>query len=58
MKQARLYVNGGLVSIGGTFKNGSFSYYVGNAIKKGDSVYLVAYDPDGKELDRKTVQVN
>lgn len=58
VKQARLYVNDGLVSIGGTFKNGTFSYYVGNAIKKGDSVYLVAYDPDGKELDRKTVQVN
>lgn len=56
--QARLYVNDGLVSIGGTFKNGSFTYYVGNAIKKGDTAYLVAYGPDGKELDRKTVLVN
>jgi co-chaperonin GroES (HSP10) len=58
VKQARLYVNGGLISIGGTFKNGTFNYYVGNAIKKGDTAYLVAYGPDGKELDRKTVQVN
>ncbi|MGL9730728.1 immunoglobulin-like domain-containing protein [Enterococcus sp. DIV0756] len=58
VKQARLYVNNGLVSIGGSFKNGTFNYYVGDAIKKGDSVYLVAYGPDGKELDRKTVQVN
>ncbi|EOH75653.1 immunoglobulin-like domain-containing protein [Enterococcus malodoratus] len=58
VKQARLYVNNGLVSVGGTFKNGTFSYYVGNAIKKGDNAYLVAYGPDGIELDRKTVQVN
>ncbi|MGM0238781.1 immunoglobulin-like domain-containing protein [Enterococcus sp. AZ103] len=58
VKQAYLYINNSLVSIGGTFRNGSFTYYVGNAIKKGDIVNLVAYGPDGKELDRKTVQVN
>ncbi|MGM0214817.1 immunoglobulin-like domain-containing protein [Enterococcus sp. AZ109] len=58
VKQAHLYVNNKLVSIGGTFRNGSFNYYVGNAIKQGDSVYLVALGSDGKELDRKTVLVN
>lgn len=58
VKQARLYVNGGLVSIGGNFKSGSFTYYVGNSIKKGDTAYLIAYAPDGKELDRKTILVN
>ncbi|MEO1768406.1 immunoglobulin-like domain-containing protein [Candidatus Enterococcus ferrettii] len=58
VQQARLYVNGGLVSIGGNFKSGSFTYYVGSSIKKGDTAYLIAYAPDGKELDRKTILVN
>ncbi len=55
---AKLYVNGSNVSVGGTFNsNGSFSYYVGNKIKAGDSVYIIALDKNGKELDRKNVQV-
>lgn len=58
VKQARLYVNNNLISIGGDFQNGSFTYFVGNSIKKGDTAYLIAYDPDGKELDRKTILVN
>lgn len=58
VKQARLYVNNNLISIGGSFKaDGSFTYFVGNSIKKGDIVQLKAYGPDGKELDAKFVTV-
>ncbi len=56
---ARLTVNGKVVSWGGTFTNGSFSYYTGTgAIKAGDTVVLTAYDKDEKQLDQKTVTVN
>ncbi|MBC2370358.1 hypothetical protein HBP99_17295, partial [Listeria booriae] len=55
--RATLTVNGKNVSTGGTFSNGEFSYYVGSAIKAGDTVVLTAFDKDGKQLDQKTVQV-
>ncbi|MBC2037015.1 immunoglobulin-like domain-containing protein [Listeria booriae] len=55
--KANLTVNGKYVSTGGTFSNGTFSYYVGSAIKSGDTVVLTALDKDGNQLDQKTVQV-
>lgn len=58
VKKARLYVNDQLVSQGGTFSNGTFTYYVGqNAISKGSNVRLVAFSAEDKELDSKVVQV-
>ncbi len=54
VKKAKLYVNDKLISQGGTFKNGSFTYYVGqNVISKGSNVRLVALTSDDKELDTK-----
>ncbi|WP_133296349.1 immunoglobulin-like domain-containing protein [Listeria kieliensis] len=56
--QGQLYVNGKYVSTGGTFKDGKFTYYVkAGSIKAGDKVEIVALDKDGKQLDRKPVQV-
>lgn len=56
--RANLLVNGKSISWGGSFANGSFSYFVNSGlIQAGDTVVLVAVDAKGKELDRKTVQV-
>ncbi|WP_439443424.1 immunoglobulin-like domain-containing protein [Listeria aquatica] len=56
--QGQLYINGKYVSTGGAFKNGKFTYYVkAGSIKAGDKVEIVALDKNGKELDRKPVQV-
>ncbi|MBC1475743.1 hypothetical protein HB852_14095 [Listeria grandensis] len=54
----RLLVNGKLISWGGDFSNGSFSYYVkAGTIKAGDNVTLEAYDQNDQKLDSKRVQV-
>ncbi|MBC2160044.1 hypothetical protein HCB21_09705 [Listeria booriae] len=55
--KARLTVNGKIISWGGTFNVTTFSYYVGNNIKAGDTVILTAYDKNDKQLDEKNVQV-
>jgi len=56
--RANLLVNGRSISWGGTFSNGTFSYFVNsNVIGRGDTVELVAYDANDKELDRQTVVV-
>ncbi|WP_422385609.1 immunoglobulin-like domain-containing protein [Latilactobacillus curvatus] len=44
-------MNGVAQAWGGTFKNGTFSYYVGvGKIKAGDRVTITAYDKAGKAL--------
>lgn len=56
--RARLIVNGDVVSTGGTFADGNFSYFVrAGTINVGDNVTLTAYSADGQELDSQTVQV-
>ncbi|MBC2057645.1 hypothetical protein HCJ57_14050 [Listeria booriae] len=56
--KAQLYVNGQYISIGGTFVDGKFSYYVpAGLIKETDKVELVALDKDNNILDRKPVNV-
>lgn len=56
--RANLLVNGVSISWGGSFANGTFSYFVNSSlIKATDTVVLVAVDSSGKELDRKTVRV-
>lgn len=56
--RANLIVNGRSISWGGNFANGNFSYFVNSSlIKAGDTVVLVAFDAQDKELDRKTVPV-
>ncbi|WP_439443090.1 immunoglobulin-like domain-containing protein [Listeria aquatica] len=55
---AKLYVDGEYRSAGGTFENGEFTYYAqAQDLKVGQTVYLVAFDKNGKELDRKPVQI-
>ena len=42
-----------------TVTSSPFKYYAADKVKKAtDKVYIVAYDKDGKELDRKQVTVN
>lgn len=55
--KARLVVNQQTVSWGGTFKDGQFTYYVGNRIKANDTVVLEAYNKNDKLLDSKTISV-
>lgn len=53
VKKAKVIVNGKVLSLGGTFSNGEFSYWVGkDRIKKGDSVYINGYDADGAVLSQ------
>ncbi|EGO8281427.1 BspA family leucine-rich repeat surface protein [Enterococcus faecalis] len=48
MSKARLVVNGNIISVGGTVKDGTFSYYVApNQVKETDTVYLQGYDKEG-----------
>ena len=52
------YVDGHLVSTGGTFKDGKFAYEVSTGlIKKNSKVVLMAYDKDKKKLDEQAVKV-
>ncbi|MBC2367791.1 hypothetical protein HBP99_04045 [Listeria booriae] len=54
--KAQLLVNGVSKSWGGTFKDGTFQYYIGaNTYKNSDKLELVAYDMNTKELDRKII---
>ncbi|MGM0291248.1 BspA family leucine-rich repeat surface protein [Enterococcus sp. AZ029] len=60
MSKARLVVNGNIISVGGTFKDGTFSYYVApKQVKESDAVYLQGYDKEGDpvgDLTPVTVQ--
>ncbi|EKZ0165330.1 BspA family leucine-rich repeat surface protein [Enterococcus faecalis] len=51
MSKARLVVNGNIISVGGTFKEGTFSYYVApNQVKETDTVQLQGYDKEGNPV--------
>ncbi|MCO5432948.1 BspA family leucine-rich repeat surface protein [Enterococcus faecalis] len=51
MSKARLVVNGNIISAGGTFKEGNFSYYVApNQVKETDTVHLQGYDKEGNPV--------
>ncbi|QNL92851.1 immunoglobulin-like domain-containing protein [Lactococcus lactis] len=51
-------INGTLYPVGGTVSNGSFKYYTGANIKNlSDKVFVIAFDKDGKQLDRKQVTI-
>ncbi|EOH1637389.1 BspA family leucine-rich repeat surface protein [Enterococcus faecalis] len=51
MSKARLVVNGHIISVGGTFKDGTFSYYVAlNQVKEADTVQLQGYDKEGNPV--------
>ena len=51
MSKARLVVNGNIISVGGTFKEGNFSYYVApNQVKETDTVHLQGYDKEGNPV--------
>ncbi|WP_208422421.1 immunoglobulin-like domain-containing protein [Latilactobacillus fragifolii] len=55
--RARLLINGTAQAWGGTFSDGSFSYYIGSGkIKKGDTVRIAGYDSNDNEVT--TVPVN
>ncbi|WP_368556328.1 BspA family leucine-rich repeat surface protein, partial [Enterococcus faecalis] len=60
MSKARLVVNGNIISVGGTFKDGTFSYYVApNQVKETDTIHLQGYDKEGNpvgDLTPVTVQ--
>ncbi|WP_275400796.1 immunoglobulin-like domain-containing protein [Enterococcus faecium] len=55
--RAELKVNDTFINTGGTFRNGSFNYYVGGHIHKDDHAKLAAYAPNGKKLDEKTIEI-
>ncbi|MFC4652864.1 immunoglobulin-like domain-containing protein, partial [Lactococcus nasutitermitis] len=56
--KVQVEVNGSELSVGGTFADGKFSYYVGsNIVNTTDEVYVVAYDKNNKELDKKLLSV-
>lgn len=56
--RARALINGASVSVGGSFENGSFKFFVGNlGIKTNDVVVLQALDANNRVLDNKTVTV-
>ncbi|MDN3185229.1 Ig-like domain-containing protein [Enterococcus faecalis] len=58
VKKARLKVNGKVISWGGSFVNGTFTYYTGSGlIKAGDVVTLDAYDKYEDSL-QKNVNVD
>ena len=51
-------INGTSYPVGGTVSNGSFKYYTGANIKNlSDKVFVIAFDKDGKQLDRKQVTI-
>ncbi|EKJ3581714.1 BspA family leucine-rich repeat surface protein, partial [Enterococcus faecalis] len=51
MSKARLVVNGNIISVGGTFKDGTFNYYVApNQVKETDTVQLQGYDKEGNPV--------
>ncbi|EKQ3613697.1 BspA family leucine-rich repeat surface protein [Enterococcus faecalis] len=58
-RKARLVVNGTIVSVGGEFDNGNFSYYVKpNQIKETDTVQIQGYDADENPVgDLKKINI-
>ncbi|EKJ3581618.1 BspA family leucine-rich repeat surface protein [Enterococcus faecalis] len=51
VRKARLVVNGNIVSVGGTFDKGKFSYYVHpNQIKETDTIQIQGYDAEGNPI--------
>ena len=58
MSLGRLTVNGKVVSWGGSFKDGQFSYYVGaGKLKVGDKVVLDGYNKEKELIDSKEIAV-
>ena len=58
MSLGRLTVNGKVVSWGGSFKDGQFSYYVGvGKLKVGDKVVLDGYNKEKESIDSKEIEV-
>ncbi|EOY2591596.1 immunoglobulin-like domain-containing protein [Enterococcus hirae] len=58
MSLGRLTVNGKVVSWGGSFKDGQFSYYVGvGKLKVGDKVVLDGYNKEKELIDSKEIEV-
>ena len=58
MSLGRLTVNGKVVSWGGSFKDGQFSYYVGvGKLKVGDKVVLNGYNKEKELIDSKEIEV-
>ncbi|WP_348921869.1 immunoglobulin-like domain-containing protein [Enterococcus rotai] len=51
MSKARLVVNGTIISVGGTFKDGVFSYYVNpSQLKETDTIQMQGYDAEGNPI--------
>ncbi|WP_348921871.1 BspA family leucine-rich repeat surface protein [Enterococcus rotai] len=51
MSKARLVVNGTIISVGGTFKDGVFSYYVNpSQLKETDTIQMQGYDAEGNPV--------
>ncbi|MGM0291242.1 immunoglobulin-like domain-containing protein [Enterococcus sp. AZ029] len=51
VRKARLVVNGNIISVGGTFDKGEFSYYVHpNQIKETDTIQIQGYDAEGNPI--------
>lgn len=51
VRKARLVVNGTIVSVGGTFDEGRFSYYINpTQIKETDNVQIQGYDVEGTPI--------
>ncbi|EPB3005688.1 immunoglobulin-like domain-containing protein, partial [Enterococcus hirae] len=58
MSLGRLTVNGKVVSWGGSFKDGQFSYYVGvGKLKVGDKIVLDGYNKEKELIDSKEIEV-
>ncbi len=58
MSLGRLTVNGKVVSWGGSFKDGQFSYYVGvGKLKVGDKVVLDGYNKEKELIDSKEIEM-
>ena len=55
--KARLTVNDVIVSQGGTFSNGTFTYYCSGKIKQGDTVIIEAFNNEGTLVDTKNIQI-
>ncbi|WP_239256608.1 right-handed parallel beta-helix repeat-containing protein [Listeria ilorinensis] len=56
--KARVFINGRAQAWGGTFKNGRFSYYIGNKIRQGDRVSIEYYNAKDQLLTRRAVTIS
>ncbi|NBJ47431.1 hypothetical protein C6N01_14750, partial [Enterococcus faecalis] len=51
ISKARLVVNGTIISVGGEFKDGTFSYYVNpKQFKETDTIQIQGYDKEGNPV--------